>query len=363
MPQQEGLNRRWFLKNAGLRALAAGRPVRVRRSPPPRSRRPLAALAQGASGKYDFDTIYNRFGTDSMKFDQQIRVYGKDSVEVGMGIADIDFKAAPSITKAMQERLQHENWGYLDMAARRSPRPSSPGTSATTASTIEPGRDGASRRASTPGSLPPSRRSRPRAPRCCCRRRPTTASTATSPPPRRSPRKCRSSSSTASSRWTSRSSRAESASTPTRSSCATRRTRPATAGAPEDLLRIGEICLKHRVIVLADEIHCDWVTKGQKYTPFASLPNKAVVDNSITFKAASKSFGLAAHKIAWFYSTNPDYMARDQGQPPRRAQHARHRRQQGALYADGEEWLKQASSTSTATTSSRGLHQARTSRW
>src|SRR6185295_1398306 len=70
------------------------------------------------------------------------------------------------------------------------------------------------------------------------------------------------------------------------------------------------ICLRRRVVVLADEIHCDWVTKGNKYTPFASLPNKAIVNNSLTFKAASKSFGLAAMKCAWFYSTNPDYLAR-----------------------------------------------------
>ena len=42
----------------------------------------------------------------------------------------------------------------------------------------------------------------------------------------------------------------------------------------EDLLRLGEICLRRRVVVLADEIHCDFVTKGNKYTPFASLPNK-----------------------------------------------------------------------------------------
>ena len=62
-------------------------------------------------------------------------------------------------------------------------------------------------------------------------------------------------------------------------------------------MRIGEICLKRRVVVLADEIHCDFVTKGQKYTPFAALPNKAMVNNSITFKAASKSFGLAAHEV------------------------------------------------------------------
>jgi cystathionine beta-lyase len=76
----------------------------------------------------------------------------------------------------------------------------------------------------------------------------------------------------------------------------------------EDLNRIGEICLRRRVLVLADEIHCDWVTKGNKYTPFASLPNKAIVANSVTFKAASKTFGLAAHKLAWFYSTDPAKM-------------------------------------------------------
>src|SRR5438552_3026217 len=37
-----------------------------------------------------------------------------------------------------------------------------------------------------------------------------------------------------------------------------------------DLMKIGEICLKRRVVVLADEIHCDFVQKGQKYTPFAT---------------------------------------------------------------------------------------------
>ena len=104
----------------------------------------------------------------------------------------------------------------------------------------------------------------------------------------------------------------------------------------EDLLRIGEICLKHRVVVLADEIHCDWVSKGQKYTPFASLPNKAVVDNSITFKAASKSFGLAAHKIAWYYSTNPDLMARVDVESSRRPQHPRASSPTYAAITDGE---------------------------
>ena len=79
---------------------------------------------------------------------------------------------------------------------------------------------------------------------------------------------------------------------------------------PEDLTRMGEICLRHRVVVLADEIHCDFVMKGQTYTPFASLPNRDVVDNSLTFKAASKTFSLAAMKVAWYFSTNPDYLTR-----------------------------------------------------
>lgn len=81
---------------------------------------------------------------------------------------------------------------------------------------------------------------------------------------------------------------------------------------PEDLTRMGEICLEHRVVVLADEIHCDFVTKGNTYTPFATLPNKEIVDNSLTSKAASKSFSLAAMKAAWYFSTNPDYLARVQ---------------------------------------------------
>ncbi|HMF94337.1 MAG TPA: aminotransferase class I/II-fold pyridoxal phosphate-dependent enzyme, partial [Vicinamibacterales bacterium] len=108
----------------------------------------------------------------------------------------------------------------------------------------------------------------------------------------------------------------------------------------EDLLKLGEICLKHRVVVLADEIHCDFVQKGQKYTPFATLPDKAIVNNSITFKAASKSFGLAAMKCAWFFSTNQSFMERIK--PYNRADLttlgiiASH-----AAYTGGEDWLNQ----------------------
>src|SRR4029078_9122323 len=106
----DGFNRRAFLRNVGLTALAGA----VAPGTSFASSVGEAAFA-AADSKFDFDTPYNRFGTDSVKYDQQIRMFGKDSVQVGMGIADMDFKGAPSITKALMERIQHENWGYLDM--------------------------------------------------------------------------------------------------------------------------------------------------------------------------------------------------------------------------------------------------------
>ena len=83
---------------------------------------------------------------------------------------------------------------------------------------------------------------------------------------------------------------------------------------PDDLMRLGQLCLERRVVVLADEIHCDFVTKGQKYTPFATLPDEKVVANSVTFQSGSKTFSLAAMKVAWFHSTNPEYFEKVQEQ-------------------------------------------------
>jgi bifunctional pyridoxal-dependent enzyme with beta-cystathionase and maltose regulon repressor activities len=74
----------------------------------------------------------------------------------------------------------------------------------------------------------------------------------------------------------------------------------------DELHRYGELALKHNVKVLCDEIHCDFITHGNKYTPFSTLDDKAIVNNSITFKSGSKSFSLAAMKCAWFFTTNPE---------------------------------------------------------
>ncbi|ABS48747.1 MULTISPECIES: MalY/PatB family protein [Yersinia pseudotuberculosis complex] len=59
----------------------------------------------------------------------------------------------------------------------------------------------------------------------------------------------------------------------------------------DELTTMGNICLRHNVIVIADEIHCDIVFKGSKFTPFASI-SPDFENNSITCMAPSKTFNL-----------------------------------------------------------------------
>ena len=59
-----------------------------------------------------------------------------------------------------------------------------------------------------------------------------------------------------------------------------------------ELERVGELCLRHHVLVLSDEIHCDLTLPGLGYVPFASI-SEACAQNSITCLAPSKAFNLA----------------------------------------------------------------------
>jgi cysteine-S-conjugate beta-lyase len=334
MSHVRGLDRRAFLKSAGISALAAG--AAGTGAPA------FAAGAEGAflppDGKYDFDTIYNRIGTNSTKWDRQIALYGKDSISVGMGIADLDFPVPPVITKALQERIAHENWGYLDSTRpfvetvvewnkRRYGVTIDP-DSVVMATGVHPALIAAIQTFSPPGSK-------------VLLQTPTyngfySDLTFTRTLPAESPMKL------VNGRYSMDFEDLErriSHDTNTLILCNPQNP-TGNCWSAEDMTTLGEICLRRRVIVLADEIHCDFVTKGNKYTPFASLPNKAIVDNSITFKAASKSFGLAAMKCAWFYSTNRELM--DRIRPNHRADLTT----LGLIasqsaYTGGEDWLNQ----------------------
>ena len=61
----------------------------------------------------------------------------------------------------------------------------------------------------------------------------------------------------------------------------------------EELARILEICKKHNVLVISDEIHQDIIMKGYKHIPSAIVANGKYADNLITISAASKTFNLA----------------------------------------------------------------------
>ena len=60
----------------------------------------------------------------------------------------------------------------------------------------------------------------------------------------------------------------------------------------DELEKIGNLCLKYNVIIISDEIHCDFVDPGKKYVPFISV-NEEFKNNSITCISTSKTFNLA----------------------------------------------------------------------
>ncbi len=293
-------------------------------------------LASPARTDFDFDEVYDRRGTDCTKWDRAIAQFG-EGIEVGMGIADMDFRAAPCITEALAKRCEHENWGYLtrpdsyvraiaDWNHRRYGLEVDPSTIELTTG-VHPGLIAALHAFSPPGSrvlmntptyngfysdLTFTRTvaedsemhvtdGRYEIDWDDFERRATRVNVFLLCNPQNPTGNC----------WS-----------------------------EEDLLRMGEICLRNRVVVLADEIHCDFVTSGNAYTPFASLPDKEIVDNSLTFKAASKTFSLAAMKAAWYFSTNPNLLARARSYTRADLSTLGMEANKAAL-TDGDEWLDQ----------------------
>ena len=72
----------------------------------------------------------------------------------------------------------------------------------------------------------------------------------------------------------------------------------------DTLKRIGELCKKHHVIVISDEIHCDITAPDKEYIPFASV-NQTNRDLSITCISPTKAFNLAGLQVACISVANP----------------------------------------------------------
>ncbi len=73
----------------------------------------------------------------------------------------------------------------------------------------------------------------------------------------------------------------------------------------QELVRIGEICFKHGVKVISDEIHCDLMFPGNHHQPFSALGDEFLM-NTVTTHSPSKSFNIAGLQIANIVTANKE---------------------------------------------------------
>ncbi len=112
---------------------------------------------------------------------------------------------------------------------------------------------------------------------------------------------------------------------------------------PDELRRLGELCLVHDVLVVADEIHGDLIYPGQRFTPWAAL-GEDLAANAVVCTAPSKTFNLAGLATSNIIITNPELRVRFERTLNSNGLHGINTFGMVALeaaYRDGEEWLAQ----------------------
>lgn len=79
----------------------------------------------------------------------------------------------------------------------------------------------------------------------------------------------------------------------------------------EELTRLGDICVKHNILIISDEIHCDLTYKGVVHTPLASI-SEQFAKQTITCMAPSKTFNLAGLQASYLIIPNKEHKAKFQ---------------------------------------------------
>ena len=108
----------------------------------------------------------------------------------------------------------------------------------------------------------------------------------------------------------------------------------------EELQAMGEICLRHDVLICSDEIHGDLTFSGHPHTPIASI-SPELEARTITLMAPSKTFNVAGLDCGFAVISNPEL--RKQYNAARRGL-VGHANLMGytaarAAYAESEPWL------------------------
>lgn len=109
----------------------------------------------------------------------------------------------------------------------------------------------------------------------------------------------------------------------------------------EELEKLAAICLKNKVIIISDDIHCDIIFTGHKHIPIASLSDD-VAHQCITLMAPGKTFNLQGLQSAFAISSKEVFLEKMK----------KEKEKQGfmlnnlfsmlsckAAYEKGEEWL------------------------
>lgn len=73
----------------------------------------------------------------------------------------------------------------------------------------------------------------------------------------------------------------------------------------EELRGMADICLRHRMVICADEIHCDLVYSGHTHTPIATL-DPEIAANTVTLIAPSKTYNIPGLACSMLICTNPE---------------------------------------------------------
>ena len=77
----------------------------------------------------------------------------------------------------------------------------------------------------------------------------------------------------------------------------------------EELERVGDICLRHGIVPVSDEIHCEFTMPGVEFVPFASV-RPEFERACVTLNSPSKAFNIAGLQISNIICADPDIRAR-----------------------------------------------------
>ncbi|WP_431804408.1 MalY/PatB family protein [Halobacillus andaensis] len=111
----------------------------------------------------------------------------------------------------------------------------------------------------------------------------------------------------------------------------------------EELKKMGEICVKHNVIIASDEIHADLILDEHKHIPVASLSNQ-LNNQTVTCYSPTKTFNLAGLQASYIVTSNKEKRESIKKNFDKQGMHMLNTLGLTAMenaYIHGEEWLEE----------------------